>query len=118
MKLNHNNQGLSTEDAAARFLQQQGLVLLARNYSCRYGEIDLIMREQETLVFVEVRLRSNLRFSSAADSIHHFKQQKLIRAAQHYLQSQPGHPACRFDAVLFSHPTQATPDWIRNAIET
>jgi putative endonuclease len=118
MKLNRNNQGLAAEAVAVRFLQQQGLMLLAQNYSCRYGEIDLIMRDGRTLVFVEVRLRSNLNFTSAAASIHHHKQQKLIRTAQFYLQTQQLDLPCRFDAVLFSDVHQSEPEWIRNAIDT
>lgn len=118
MKLNQNNRGLAAEAVAAQFLQQQGLTLLTRNYSCRFGEIDLIMREGRTLIFVEVRLRSNLQFTSAADSIHHHKQQKLVRTAQYYLQQHDLNLPCRFDVVLFSDSAQRTPEWIRNAIDT
>lgn len=117
MKLNANNPGLSAEMAAARFLKQHGLTLLAQNYSCRFGEIDLIMRDQNTLVFVEVRLRSNVQFGSAASSIHYHKQQKLIRTAQHYLQSHACNQPCRFDVILFSTEKQSDPEWIRNAID-
>jgi putative endonuclease len=118
MKLNQNNQGLAAEQAAVRFLQQQGLTLVTQNYSCRYGEIDLIMHEKNTLVFVEVRLRSNRAFTSAADSIHYHKQQKLLRAAQYYLQSLDRQPPCRFDAILFVNSRYQSPEWIRNAIDT
>ncbi|MFQ6334797.1 YraN family protein [Methylophilus sp. 3sh_L] len=118
MKLNPNNQGLAAEQAAAAYLQQQGLTLVTQNYSCRYGEIDLIMHDKNTLVFVEVRLRSNRGFTSAADSIHYHKQQKLLRAAQHYLQSLDRQPPCRFDAILFDHSSYQSPEWIRNAIDT
>lgn len=118
MKLNQNNQGLAAESAAAAFLQRQGLTLIVQNYSCRFGEIDLILREGKTLVFVEVRLRSNHKFASAAYSIDHHKQQKLIRAAQYYLQSHDLNTPCRFDAVLFDNAQYQSPDWIRNAIDT
>lgn len=118
MKLNQNNQGLAAEKAAALFLQQQGLSLLTQNYSCRYGEIDLVMREGHTLVFIEVRLRSNRGFTSAADSIDQRKQQKLIRVAQFYLQSQNLNTPCRFDAILFDNNEYQSPNWIRNAIDT
>ena len=118
MKLNLNNRGLAAEAAAASYLQRQGLTLLAQNYSCRFGEIDLIMRDGRTLVFVEVRLRSNSGFTSAADSIHAHKQQKLIRTAQFYLQSHDLNLPCRFDAVLFADVKQSDPEWIRNAIDT
>lgn len=118
MKLNFNNKGIAAEAAAAIFLKQQGLILVEQNYSCRFGEIDLIMHDKNTLVFIEVRLRSNRKFTSAADSIHHHKQQKLIRAAQYYLQSRDVNSPCRFDAVLFDEPSFAFPNWIRNAIDT
>ena len=118
MKLNQNNKGLAAEAAAVAYLERQGLTLLTQNYSCRFGEIDLIMREKRILVFVEVRLRSNPHFTSAAESIHHHKQQKLIRAAQHYLQTHDPNAACRFDVVLFHDTEMGTPDWIRNAIDT
>lgn len=117
MKLNQNNPGLAAETAAARFLQQQGLILVLQNYSCRYGEIDLIMREEKILVFIEVRLRSNHAFTSAASSIDYHKQQKLIRAAQHYLQHHEQTSPCRFDVILFNHTNYQSPDWIRNAID-
>lgn len=118
MKLNANNQGLAAEAAAVRFLVHQGLTLVAQNYSCRFGEIDLIMRDQHTLVFIEVRLRSHQAFASAAASIDMRKQQKLIRSAQYYLQIHDLDLPCRFDAVLFDGANQGPPNWIRNAIET
>ncbi|MFX7820786.1 YraN family protein, partial [Acinetobacter baumannii] len=74
------------EDAALVYLQQQGLRLLERNWRCKAGEIDLIMQDDATLVFVEVRRRKNDRFGGAAASVTWHKQQKLIRAAQWYLQ--------------------------------
>lgn len=118
MKLNLNNKGIAAEAAAAKFLKQQGMLLVQQNYSCRFGEIDLIMRDSNTLVFVEVRLRSNLNFTSAADSIHLRKQQKLIRAAEFYLQSLDTSCPCRFDVVLFDNARYESPNWIRNAIDT
>lgn len=118
MKLNQNNQGLAAESAAVCFLQQQGLSLVAQNYSCRHGEIDLVMRDGRTLVFIEVRLRSNQAFASAADSIDQRKQQKLIRAAQYYLQQHDLNCPCRFDAILFDNTHYQSPNWIRNAIDT
>lgn len=118
MKLNADNQGLAAEKLAATFLTQQGLKLVVSNYHCRYGEIDLIMQEGNTLVFVEVRLRSNSRFGSAATSITPQKQQKLIRTAQFYLQQHAIQSPCRFDAVLMHNADIAQIEWLRNAIET
>lgn len=108
--------GAQAEQLAARFLQRHGLQLLQRNYRCRYGEIDLIMRDGATLVFVEVRLRSRSDFGGAAASIDHAKQQKLIRTAQHYLATLAKIPPCRFDAILLDNG--ADPEWLRNAFET
>lgn len=111
-----NLSGSEAEQLAANFLQQQGLALVARNYRCRFGEIDLIMRDQATLVFVEVRLRRNLNFGGAGSSITLAKQQKLTRTAQHYLQ-QHGNCRCRFDAVLMHNSTAQDIEWIRNAFD-
>ena len=69
MKINQNNAGLAAETIAATFLQKNGLILVIQNYHCRFGEIDLIRKEAETLVFVEVRLGSNHQFGSAGASI-------------------------------------------------
>ncbi len=115
MKLNRNNKGLAAEQLAETYLRKQGLRLKAKNYHCRYGEIDLIMQAPDTLVFVEVRLRKNKSFGSAADSITPQKQQKLLRTAQHYLQ-QHGEEACRFDVVLLSGLSVDEIEWVQNAI--
>lgn len=118
MKLNQDNPGLAAEQLAATFLMQHGLKLVSRNYHCAYGEIDLIMQEGHTLVFVEVRLRSNAKFGSAAASITPQKQQKLIRTAQYYLQQHSSSQACRFDAILLNGHNSDQPEWLRNAFET
>jgi len=109
--------GLLAEQHAARYLQQQGLQLLAQNYRCRAGEIDLVMQDGDTLVFVEVRLRSNPAFGGAAASIDNRKQQRIIRTAQHYLGTLPRAPRCRFDAVLMEDPQDARLQWLKNAFE-
>ena len=77
--------GAQAEQAAAAYLVKRGLQLVEKNYRCRFGEIDLIMRAGVTLVFVEVRSRSSRAFGGAAASIDARKQRKLIAAAQHYL---------------------------------
>ena len=117
MKINANNAGLEAEKLAATFLMNHGLKLVTQNYHCRFGEIDLIMQDAKTLVFIEVRLRSNAKFGSAGASITPQKQQKLIATAQHYLQ-QHGDTACRFDAILMDKADLQQIEWIRNAFET
>lgn len=109
-----NNKGIESERLAADYLQRQGLVLLNSNYSCRFGEIDLVMREGNTLVFVEVRQRSTDRFGGAAMSITQAKQKKISLTAQSYLQKH-GDSACRFDVVLIDGSQQI--EWLRNAFE-
>jgi putative endonuclease len=104
--------GKEAENHAASFLQSQGLRLVARNYRCRMGEIDLIMEHGSTLVFVEVRMRRSENFGGAAASITGHKQRKLIHAAQHFLQQQTKQPSCRFDAVLMSGDKI---EWIKDA---
>ncbi len=106
--------GALAEDAAADFLTGRGLRLLARNYHCRFGEIDLIMTEGHTLVFVEVRYRRGKSFGGAVESITAAKREKLLRAARHYLAALKEFPACRFDAVLLSGDTKEL-EWIQNA---
>lgn len=114
--MNENNAGLEAEKLAATFLTNHGLKLVTQNYHCRFGEIDLIMTDAKTLVFIEVRLRSNSQFGSAASSITPQKQKKLILTAQHYLQ-QHGQSACRFDAILMSKNNLQNIEWIRNAFD-
>ena len=121
MKMNQNNAGLEAEKLAATFLTNHGLKPVTQNYHCRYGEMDLIMTDAKTLVFIEVRLRSNSKFGSAASSITPQKQQKLILTAQHYLQQHvknQSQTACRFDAILMCKTDLNDIEWIRNAFET
>ena len=91
-----------------RYLQQQGLHCIDRNYRCRFGEIDLIFQDardqnsvDKTLVFVEVRLHKNAHFGGAAASIGSVKRRSLVFAAQRFLQYQPSPPPCRFDVLVF-----------------
>lgn len=107
--------GREAERYAETFLQQRALVVLERNYRCRGGEIDLIMRDGTTVVFVEVRMRASSVFGGAAASITGAKQRKLLRAARHYLASLKSEPPCRFDAVLLSGCNNVDVEWIRNA---
>lgn len=110
----HLAQGNAAEQLAALFLQKQGLKLIETNFRCAHGEIDLIMKDVESLVFVEVRLRSNSKFGGAAMSINSAKQQKLRRSAALYLQTH-GESACRFDAVLMSRIDINAIEWVRDA---
>ncbi len=107
--------GAQAELVAGQYLQQHGLTLVETNYRCRFGEIDLVLRDGETLVFAEVRQRSSRDFGGAAASIDARKQQRLILTAQHYLAMLPRIPPCRFDAVLLD--AAGNIEWVRNAFE-
>ncbi len=112
-----SSDGAAAEQYAAEFLIHEGLQLVARNYRSRFGEIDLIMRDGDTLVFVEVRLRRNARFGGAAASIDPRKQRRLILTAQGYLARLPKIPPCRFDAILLDNAQGRAPEWLKNAFE-
>ena len=107
--------GQHAESRAEAFLEAQGLKPVARNWRCRFGEIDLVMRDGATLVFVEVRLRRRSDFGGAAASVTTAKQQKLLAAARQYLAGLKTLPACRFDVVALDG--SAAPEWIRNAFD-
>ena len=110
--------GDTAERLAEKYLGEQGLKLVARNYRCRYGEIDLIMQERDVTVFVEVRLRRTRGehdFGGAAASIGPRKQARIIAAAQHYLAGMKQLPPCRFDAVLLNQLTGSRIEWLRDA---
>jgi putative endonuclease len=107
------NRGAAAEGLAASFLVARGLVIIQRNYRCRGGEIDLIARDGETLVFVEVRLRRNRAFGTAAESITAAKRRRLRLAARHYLARLGREPPCRFDAVLLDALATENIEWLR-----
>lgn len=107
--------GAAAEDRAAAYLTQQGLKLVTRNFRCRGGEIDLIMRDGASLVFVEVRSRARADFGGAAASITATKQARIILAARHYLAQHRVDAPCRFDAVLIQ---AGQLQWLQAAFET
>jgi len=111
-------QGAQAEHLACRYLQAQGLRLTQRNYRCRLGEIDLIMEDKVSLVFVEVRYRRNGRFGSPMESVTPTKQRRIIATAQYYLlQAGETHrKRCRFDVVAIT-PTQENNNilWLQDA---
>lgn len=113
VKLSTVARGMRAEDRALDYLQRQGLVLVERNARCRRGEIDIVMRDGSTLVFVEVRQRSGARFGSAAASIGPVKQARLWRAAQAFLARHRSTAPCRFDAVCIDRDQL---QWLRHVL--
>lgn len=106
--------GMEGEDAALAYLRAQGLLLVERNFRARTGEIDLVMTDGDTLVFVEVRKRSGKGFGGAAASVTPAKRQRLVKTAQCYLQKCHDQPACRFDVVAIDGEQFS---WLKNVIE-
>jgi len=113
--------GRRGEDRALAHLEAHGLTLVERNYRCRAGEIDLILRDGAVLVLVEVRSRSRADFGSAAASIGHDKQRRFVTAAKHLLLTRPEFRRLRvrIDVVAIDPGPQPgdapVVTWIRNA---
>lgn len=110
--------GQEEELHACRYLQAQGLQLRERNYRCRHGEIDLIMDDGDSVVFVEVRYRGHRAYASGAESVDRRKQMKLTAAAAHYLQHhrEAARRPARFDVIALAPGAgEHALDWIKNA---
>lgn len=107
--------GRLSEDDALAYLLAHGLSLVARNFSCKAGELDLIMADGQALVFVEVRNRATSRYGGAAWSITPAKQKRLLKAAEFYLlRYHPHIPPCRFDVIAIQDGEMR---WLRNVLE-
>ncbi len=117
-KAPHLRAGRQAEDFALAYLQAQGLHLIERNFRCRGGEIDLIMREGARLVFVEVRYRANPSFGGALASVDARKKARLINAAAYYLSTTRIDRPARFDVAAVS-PDQGrlAIQWIKDAFQ-
>ncbi len=112
--------GRHAEQQALHYLQGRGLCLLERNFRSRFGEIDLIMREADCLVFIEVRYRRRRDFGGALASVDGNKQARLASTALYYLQRHPGSARgpTRFDVVALAELDDITNiEWIRDAFQ-
>ena len=101
-KRNTVNEGRDGETRAAEFLRTQGFQILAQNYRWRGGEIDLVARDGDCLVFVEVKTRRSHRYGAPEESITAEKQAQIVRTARHYLARHPTDLDTRFDVVALS----------------
>lgn len=112
---NTRAKGMHYEQLAEQYLQAQGLLAVSRNYNCKYGEIDLIMREQNTLVFVEVKYRKNNRFGGAIAALSQSKIQKLRRSIYHYLEcNKLQNSLVRIDFIAIEGLSSDNIKWIKN----
>lgn len=113
--------GRRWETAAAQYLERRGLTILARGYRCRLGELDLVCRDRDALIVVEVRARSARARCSATESIGPRKRKRIVLATRHLLMRKPqlGDLPVRFDVVAFDAIDTETPrvEWIRNAFD-
>lgn len=111
--------GQAAEQQALAFLQGHGMKLVQRNFLCKMGEIDLIMRNGNTLIFVEVRYRSHTDYGGGLESITPHKQKRIIRTAQYFLLQNPEwrHAPCRIDVIALSRKGENPIQWIPNAIQ-
>lgn len=114
--------GQAAEGWALTHLEEHGLRLLARNWRCRLGELDLVMLDGDTLVFVEVRYRRHSAWGGAEGSVDARKRRRVANAAQVFLQQQPrwAQRPCRFDVVAIApsaHGCAARLNWIRSAFD-
>ncbi|HHO59111.1 MAG TPA: YraN family protein, partial [Thiotrichales bacterium] len=108
MKAAHLKQGEQAELACCHYLKKHGLKLVEKNFACPLGEIDLIMLEKKTLVFIEVRFRRNNAFGGAVESITVGKQHKIRHTAELYLQQNTKYKNARFDVVAMSPARQGS----------
>ncbi len=109
------HRGQLAEQKAGAFLRHQGLRVIEHNYRRPFGEIDLIARDGETLVFVEVRKRSHLGFADGAESIDWRKQRRLRRTAEAFMQQRRWNGPARFDVLVLDADDHI--EWLQDAIQ-
>ena len=111
----HLLRGEKSEQLACDFLLKQGLQTIEKNFRCKYGELDLVMRDRQTLVIVEVRFRKSGKYGGALESITHKKQSRIIAATQYYLLQHKINDAIRFDVITMSNDCDI--NWVKNAFQ-
>ncbi len=113
--------GQLAENLSGEFLQQQGLCILEKNYRCKAGELDIIAKHHDSIVFVEVRFRKNIAFGNPLETVTLSKKKKLIKAALHYLQRNKNHAKkpCRFDVISVTiRQNQYQYEWVQHAFDS
>lgn len=112
-----SKQGKEAEDQAKTFIEAQGYTVIAQNFLCKGGEIDIIATCKNALTFIEVRFRKTDNFGMAQATVSHAKQKKISHTAQVFLQAHPRYQKydCRFDVIAM---TNNKLDWIKNAFYT
>jgi putative endonuclease len=114
-KKNQNNRQVGTqyEIISSQYLEKLGYIILSKNYRCRSGEIDIIAKDQDYIVFVEVKFRHSTAYGIPAEAVNYVKRQRIIRVAQYYLMQHGLYESkCRFDVISL---TTDTINHIKNA---
>ena len=111
--------GNHAESLACRYLEHRGLRLLSRNFHCRRGEIDLIMQDGDSLVFIEVRYRKQTHFGHAAETVSRIKQTRIIHCARYYMKmNHSWNETVRFDVVsIEGRPDDMKIEWLADAFQ-
>ena len=112
--------GKQAEELAANYLAKQNIELITRNFHCRFGEIDLIGIDQETLVFIEVRYRKNEQYLAAVETIDQHKCKKIVITSEYYLNKHKKYQSyfCRYDVITITGTLdKPVIEWIKNAFQ-
>ncbi|MBV1909228.1 MAG: YraN family protein [Kangiellaceae bacterium] len=120
-KLNRKQIGDKHEKAACKIIVKNGLQIVTTNYDCKMGEIDIIAKDKEDLVFIEVRYRRSQVYGGSIESVDRKKQQRIVRAAGHYLQTHKlaNKTPCRFDVfAITGNLNQSNYNWIKGAFSS
>lgn len=115
LRPSHLIQGERSEQLACRYLLKQGLELVEKNFRSKHGELDLILRDQQRLIIVEVRFRKTATYGGAIESITKKKQSRIIAATEYYLMINKINSPIRFDVITMS--TDSEINWIKNAFQ-
>lgn len=110
--MNKREIGAYYEDKVCDFLREKGIEILERNYYCKFGEVDIIGRDQNTLIFFEVKFRTDDRFGNALEAIDRKKQKRIIDCAKYYMAFKDNNLFIRFDAIGI---TEGKLNWVKNA---
>ncbi len=97
--MNRKQIGTFGETKAANYLKRRGYQILCRNYRTKAGELDIIAKDGDCVVFVEVKTRTNLEYGTPAEAVSYYKQSHMLRAAQYYLMQYGNETECRFDVI-------------------
>ena len=112
--------GRRGEDLVEQYLKKNGYKIRDRNYSCRFGEIDIVAEKDSEIVFIEVKTRKGFSFGEPEEAIDHRKQRKIVHTAEKYIQENKLYEhLVRIDAifVVFDHKGKMTIKHLENAIE-